>query len=395
MALVVSLGLAVATRGGGAPLVAGPLLVDSVSVTVAPAMLLGALALVLQAGRADASGSTLVWLLGALALESLALLAGSFALLALTEAAAAAFLATHAFRARRRAQGTYLLLAAALFSAAGGLTGAGPPSVLACGLAVAGALVRLGVFPCATGALSALGRELNLGTLLAALPFGGVLVLIRANQSLAASEALAWAHDLLLLSAPLAAALALTQRELGRSVGYLLAAVHALIALGALDPSATGQLGGELLWASTLLTASGFGAAASLVVLRIGDPDLSRHHGLHHNAPLLSLAFLILGMGLAGAPGTIDFIADDVLLSGASSEGLASMALVVITLALIGFNALRLQFRLFFGVSTPSRDYLRTKPRERLGLFLAMGAVVLGGLAPGLLPLVQAASGAH
>lgn len=393
VALAIAVGFAVSTHLKGASIVVGPLLVDSVSITVAPAMLIGAIGLVLQAGRADASGHPLAWLLGVLALESVALLAGSFTLLVVVEAAAALTLSVQAHRGQRRTHAAYLASSAILFLIAAGFAISG--SALAYGPAVLAALIRLGVFPFATGMLAALERGLTLETLVAALPFGGVLVLIRVNHLLAGSSALAWVHDLLLFSAVLAAALAIVQRDLSRSSGYMLAAVHALIALGALDPTVTGQLGGELLWASALLTASGFGAAANLVVLRLGSPDLSRHHGLHHNAPSLSLGFLILGLGLAGAPGTIEFIADDVLLSSTDANGLLSMAFVVVTLALVGFNVLRLHFRIFFGASVPERSYLRTKPRERLGLALVGGAVVLGGLAPGLIPLVSAAAGGH
>jgi len=397
LALVGIIGLGV-TLNGGAPTIVGPFVMGAAPITIAPAMMLGAIALVLLAGRAEASSNETSWLLGMLCFESVALLAGDTVLLIVAEGLATAVLAAHARRRGQRAHFAYLgfaTLALALSLAVLAVSpipaGAELPPVVA-GLFALVAFVRLGIFPFSTGMLSSLDRGPTTATLMAALPYGGVLLLIRANPSLQALGISEFVVDWLLVVAPLAAALAITQNQLGRSLGYTLASTHALIALGALDPTPAGQLGGELLWAGALLTSTGFGAAANLVTLRIGSPDLARHHGLHASAPFLSLAFLVLGVGLAGAPGTVQFVAEDILLNTASTEGTLGMALVVGTIALIGFNVLRMQFRIFFGSSPIARSYLQTKSRERLGLIMVGGAVVLGGMAPSLLPLVSAAA---
>lgn len=395
VALAGAVGLGLSTSWGAVPVDLGPLHIDAVPVTVGPAMLLGAIALVLLSGRDEATGAEPGWLLATLALESVALLSGSFALLAFAEAGASALLARHASARGHRAHFAYLSVAALLLlvtgigSAAGTPELAGPIAVVA----VLAALIRLGILPFSTGMLASLQHGPTTATLMASLPFGGVLLLIRANPALNATPGIADAIvTLLLCAAPLSAAMTLTQKELGRSLGYLLAATHGLIAIGALDPSTSGQLGAELLWAGALLTVTGFGAACNLVCLRIGSPNLDRFHGLHASAPFLSLAFLILGVGVAGAPGTIEFVAEDILLNTASARGTFGMALVVATIALIGFNVLRLHFHVFFGVSLADRPYLRIKSRERLGLILVAAAVVLGGFAPSLLPLVSAAA---
>ncbi|MFT6378016.1 MAG: NADH:ubiquinone oxidoreductase subunit 2 (subunit N), partial [bacterium] len=397
VALVATASIGFAQSWGARPLAIGPFWIDAVPTTVGPAMLLGAIVLLLLSGRADASGAQPAWLLATLALESVALLSGSFALVLFAEAAASGLLAVHASRHGHRAHVAYLGVAAAALVAAGAGRVAAPDILeeVAVGLAVFAALVRLGILPFSTGMLASLRRGPTAATLLASLPFGGVVLLIRSNAVLSESGTATGAIvAVLLVAAPLSAALAISQRNLGRSLGYMLSATHALIALGVLDPSSNGVLGGELLWAAAILTATGFCAAANLVFLRIGSPDLDQHHGLHTNAPFLSLAFLVLGVGLAGAPGTVEFVAEDILLNTAVGEGLVGMTLVVVTIALIGFNVLRLQFRLFFGVSRPYRAYLATKPRERLGLVLVGATVVLGGVAPSVLPLVWAAASA-
>lgn len=390
VAFVGAVGLGLSTSWGAHATTVGPFLIDSVVSTVAPTMLLGAVALVLLAGRAEATGPESSWLLVILAVESVALASSSFGLLVAAEIGAAALLADHARRNGHRAQVAYLLLTLGLLVAAAVTWGMGLDPRVSAWLSVGAALVRLGVFPLSTGILASLQQGTSTATLMAALPFGGVMLLLRAAPILEGASVPVLRF--LLVAAPVAAALSILQRELGRSIGYVLVAVHALIAVGALAPSTEGHLGAELLWAGALLTSTGFGAAANLVTLRIGNPDLDRHHGLHGSAPFLSLAFLVLGVGLAGGPGTIEFVAEDVLLNTTAADGVLGMAMVVLAIELIGFNMLRLHYRLFFGARREPRAWLNTKPRERLGLAIVATAVVFGGLAPSLLPLVSAAT---
>lgn len=395
-ALVLSLAgvcvLAVSTQWGARPSHLGLLAANGLVATVGPAMLVGSLALVLLAGRKEASGHEYPWLLSIIAAESVAVASSVFGLTVLAELVAVLLLAEHARRSGHRAHLVYLAVSAALLAVAGvlWLLGGGVITPLIAVLTLIGALIRLGVFPFATGMLASLQHGTTTATLLGALPFGAVPLLLQVRDAVPMVDTVSFA---LLVMAPLAAALAVSQRELSRSLGFTFSALYALIVVGALDPTAEAQLGGELLWAGALLTSCGFGAAANLVTLRLGEVDVSRHHGLHTNAPFLSLAFLVLGVGVAGAPGTVEFVAEDVLLNTASSEGLLGMALVVATLALIGFNVLRLHFRIFFGVRAQSHAYLGIKGRERLGLAMVAIAVILGGVVPGLLPLLATASG--
>jgi len=393
IAFGVSIGLSAATGWGAAPLEAGVISVRAVTVTVGPAMILAAIGLVLVVGRRDAGDTELAWLLGVLACESFALLAATDVLLIGAELAACVVLVLHARAQGQRAHLVYLGASALLMSAALPVAWSGDHPELLASLLIGAACLRLGLFPFSTGALASLEGGLSLKALLPSLPFGGVLLLARVSPLLAERPALATAICVALLgSAPLAGALAVSQQRLGRSLGYTFAAAHALIAAGVLD-AAGGQLGGHLLWAATLLTACGLGASAHLVALRVGDPDLGAFHGLHGSAPALSLAFLLFAVALAGAPGTVDFVADDVLLNTVHGAGLLGMALVVITLALLGFNALRLQFHVFYGANTGrfASAALDLKGRERMGLTLVGLVIVLGGVAPALLPLVNQA----
>jgi NADH:ubiquinone oxidoreductase subunit 4 (subunit M) len=131
-----------------------------------------------------------------------------------------------------------------------------------------------------------------------------------------------------------------------------------------------------------------------MVTARVGEVDLSRHHGLHDEMPVLSVMGLVLVLGAAGLPGSLDFVAEELLLSGNASHHLPGTLLLVGVIASVGFNLMRLQFRVFYGPSQqlpmfggarPMFDVMR---RERLALLLVVGALTAGGLLPALLPLV-------
>lgn len=396
VAMLGCVALGATTDWGASPFSVGPLTIDAVTITAGPAMLLCAVALILTAGRAEGTGTEPGWLLGMLALESLALLSESFTTLTLVEALATLALALHAHAQRHRAHCAYLTVGGLASALAGALVLVAPDlAVPAATLAIFAGFVRLGVMPFSTGMLASLQHGPSTATLMASLPLGGVLLVVRAAPMLEGSPGLPIFLDVALFAAPLAAALALAQRELGRSIGYMLSAMHALICVAALDATPSGELSAELLWAGALLSATGFGAAGNLVFLRVGHPDLDRGHGLHPSMRLLSLAFLLFGIGLAGAPGTIEFIAEDVLLNTTHHRGPLALVPVVLTIAMMGFNAIRLHFRLFFGSMQPTRAHLRTKARERLGLGLIGTAVVLGGLVPTMLPLVAGTGWPH
>lgn len=388
LALLAVVALAMGAQGGAQQVVPGALAVDVLAMSVAPAMLLGALALVLVAGRREAASAEAAWLLGTLALESLALLTTSPGPVMLIEAAAWALLAEHARRRQQRARALYLGAATVALLLARGMMAAQDEAITPtiAGLACGAALLRLGVFPLSTGLVAGLSKRVGMATIVAALPLGGVPVLLHVSH--AAPQDVAWLLPALLVSAPVAAALALSRRELGRALGYTLAAAHALIAIGVLGVQ-DNPLSGQLLWAGALLAAAGLCAASVSVTLRLGEVRLDTHHGLHTSAPMLSAAFLMLGLGMAGMPGSLTFIAQELLLSSDTIGGWGAVA-IVCALAMLNVNMLRLHFRVFLGrhaIDTPS---LRIKPRERLGLLLVVGVMLGVGVAPTLLPLLRA-----
>ena len=369
--------------------------VHAVPATVMPAMILAAICLVLAAGEQESRSDVIPWTLAALSFELLALAATKPLVLVAAEAGAAGILTRLAWKEGLRAQAVYLVASLALLVGAGvALASSGAATFeqvrpVSAWLLVAAGLVRLGILPFATGLLSSMSSGVRTATLATSLPFGGVLLLSRPGLVLDQYPDLAQAVTaLILLAAPIGALLAITQRELGRSFGYLLVAIHALVAVGALASDTTARVGSEVLWTGILLAGAGLGAAIQMVELRVGKRDLSAFEGLHRSMPFLSLMFLLLGIALAGAPGTLEYIAEDVLLVTAHAHEPVATFLVVAAIAAIGFAVLRMQFRLFFGANPAPIEEFAEKPREKAGLLLVTAALFIGGVAPGLLPLV-------
>ncbi len=264
------------------------------------------------------------------------------------------------------------------------------------GVMLAASLVRLGTVPAQSGLTATLsGAPLGRSALLAA-PLSGVLPLVRIVQPglLPVGEA-----DLLVLvllgGALVAGIAAVTATDLGRAVGWTLAALHGLLVVGVLDPTEAGVLGGELLWAAFILSETGFVLAMVMVTRRLGPVDLRRMHGLQKAAPGLALGFLLVSLTLAGVPGTLEFVAEDVLLNGATRGGLFATLMTVAVIALVGFNALRTTFRVFYGPPDATAVDMDVRPRERLALLGLVAVVLAGGAAPGLLPLVAHAASVH
>lgn len=392
-----ALGLSFLDESARAQTHLGPLslVVDAFALTVGPPLVLGRLVLALSGGRSVVAANDTIWLLGLLSVELLGLLTGNPAVLIIAEGLSAAILARRLYLRGQRAQTVYLAVELAVLIGAlvvlltdGVNTFTGVPPALGLALVLAG-LLRLGIFPLSTGVLSSLSKRFDPTTLVAVLPVGGILLIARFGTSLTAYPGI---HDALVtwveIAAPLTAAMAIAQRTLPRALGYTLLASYAQLALLMLDRGPYHlAIAGEF-WSAVLLSGAGLGAAAYLVSLRFGEVDLDRFSGFQRHTPRLSVLFLILGFALAGAPGSLQFIAEDFLLNTAEL-GFGSTLLIVATIALTGFSVLRMHFRIFYGRDLLERDFMRLRGREGLGLLALVAALLVGGLLPSTVPLVS------
>ncbi|MCB9743941.1 MAG: hypothetical protein H6740_15180 [Alphaproteobacteria bacterium] len=342
----------------------------------------------------------------ALAGTELALIADSLGLLLLAEAVTTLSVAwglrqgakgTRAARIYLGAAGFIALLGGALAAAGGALGGtlsASPAPSQAIGLVfLLAVVVRLGVLPLHSGLTAALSGIPGARTALLVVPMGGVLLLARVVQPALLASPWVQTTEMVLLGAALCAALmAVASTDLGRSAAWTVSALHALLVSGNLMTEHSGHLGGALLWAALILSETGFALSVILVTQRLGAVDLRRFHGLHGVAPRLSLAFLLVALSIAGVPGTLEFVAQDLLLTGASSHGVVGVALSVFTLAVVGVNALRVYLRVFYGPPALGEENMDARPWEQGVIVALVGLLIAGGVAPGLLPLVAHAT---
>ena len=207
-----------------------------------------------------------------------------------------------------------------------------------------------------------------------------VLIVPRASPEMLRAIAL-----LALGTAVYGAALALVQRSARRACGYLFMSQSALVMAGLDCTSAAALAGGLLMWLSAGLGFAGLARCVLVLEARRGRLDLTSYHGGYDRMPVLAISFLAMGLACTGFPGTLGFIAQELLVDGAVDEFPVMGFAVVIASALTGLAVLRMYFSLFCG-----RPDALTHPSLRFGLkpreawtFVALVMTLIGlGLLP-------------
>lgn len=186
------------------------------------------------------------------------------------------------------------------------------------------------------------------------------------------------------------AALALVQRSARRACGYLFMSQSALVMAGLDCTSVTALAGGLLAWLSAGLGFAGLARCVLVLEARRGRLDLTSYHGGYDRMPVLAISFLAMGLACTGFPGTLGFIAQELLVDGAVDVFPVMGFAVVIASALTGLAVLRMYFSLFCG-----RSDALAHPSLRLGLrpreawtFVAL-VIALIGLGVGPRPLAD------
>jgi NADH-quinone oxidoreductase subunit M len=201
-----------------------------------------------------------------------------------------------------------------------------------------------------------------------------------------------WALEGVALVAPLtavyAAGMATVQQEARHFFAYLFVS-HASLVLAGLGLHTPVSLTSALaLWVSVALALHGFGLTLRALEARFGRLSLAYFHGLYEQSPALAVCFLLTGLASVGFPGTMGFVAAELLADGAA-EGCPYVALAtVLAGAINGIAVVRVYFLLFTGTTHTSAVRLLVRPRERLAI-LTLAALILGG---GLFPQPGVAS---
>lgn len=145
--------------------------------------------------------------------------------------------------------------------------------------------------------------------------------------------------------------------------------------------------GAFCVWISSGLAITGIGLVTWALESRAGGISIEQLQGRFWDAPALAAFFLLFGMALIGLPGTLSFVADDLIVAGSLDVHLAAGVMVIISTVLCGIAVMRCWFQVFGGprpAESPSHAVLS---RERIALTALIASLFALGLWPG--PLVQ------
>lgn len=180
--------------------------------------------------------------------------------------------------------------------------------------------------------------------------------------------------------------LAVGQFDLRRIVAWFWVSQSGLVLAGfaGLDDA---SVSGALLQAmSTVVECGGLMLLTLAVEVRANTTDLRKLGGLAHNAPRMATAYLILAAAAVGFPGTISFVAEDLVGQGLLREHPFVVGLLFIVTAVNGITLWRAFKRTFLGPPSPHADDLRgfedLRRWESYAIWGMVGTLLLGGFLP-------------
>jgi NADH-quinone oxidoreductase subunit M len=233
-------------------------------------------------------------------------------------------------------------------------------------------------------------REVPLGTALAfTMPQVGTYTAVRllvGHADGVALELVVISHAAL-LTAVYGAALAMIQRDVRGLLGMFAMSQTAMVLAG-LSGAVPMELCGALaVWISSGLSLTGAGLVIWSLESRGGPLALDTLQGRFADAPALATFLLLFGLASLGFPGTLSFVADDLIVSGSLDDQLSAGLLVITATACGGIAVVRGWFLVFGGPVVPDAPRHVILPREQATLSVLLALLVGLGLVPG--PLVR------
>jgi NADH-quinone oxidoreductase subunit M len=187
------------------------------------------------------------------------------------------------------------------------------------------------------------------------------------------------------------AALALVQSSPRRSLGYLALSQSALVLVGLADSGPLGGAAALMTIVAIGLAHTGFAITVWLTEARRGPLDMRRDGGNFGRVPALAGSFVVFGLAGVGMPGSLTFVAEDLVFHATMAARPWLAAVMVWSTAMTGIAVVRIAMRVFAGPLQRNGEP-DLPPRERAAL-LGLGLAVFGlGLVPGpvLQPVVDA-----
>ena len=191
-----------------------------------------------------------------------------------------------------------------------------------------------------------------------------------------------------LVTAVYGAGLAIVQRDLRGLIGTLAMSQSAMVLAGLAGTLPMELNGAFCVWISSGLALTGIGLVSWALESRAGPIRLDTPQGRFWDAPALAAFFLLFGLAGIGLPGTLSFVADDLIVSGSLDEQLHAGLLVILATVLSGIAMMRGWFHVFGGPVAPDGPRHAILPRERVAMTVLLAVLFMLGLWPD--PLVRA-----
>jgi NADH-quinone oxidoreductase subunit M len=185
-----------------------------------------------------------------------------------------------------------------------------------------------------------------------------------------------------LVTAVYAAGMAVIQTEARRLFAFLFLSHASLILVGLELHTPLSLTGALCMWVSVALSLGGLGLTLRALEGRFGRLSLGRFHGLYNQSPALAVCFVLTGLGSVGFPGTLGFVATELLVDGAVEAHPFVGVVIVSAAAVNGIAIVRAYFLLFTGGGHVSSVSLAITPRERFAVLTLAALILGGGLAP-------------
>jgi NADH-quinone oxidoreductase subunit M len=198
-----------------------------------------------------------------------------------------------------------------------------------------------------------------------------------------------------LATAVYAAGMAVVQRDTRRFFAYLFLGHASLVLVGLELHTAISLTGALALWISVSLSLAGFGLTLRALEARYGRLSMGEFRGLYEHSPTLAVCLALTGLASIGFPGTLGFVAADLLVYGAVEASPYVGLAMALAAAINGIAVVRAYFLLFTGARHPSTVSLRAGLRERIAVLTLTALILGGGLfpQPGILSRHEAAAG--
>jgi NADH-quinone oxidoreductase subunit M len=186
-----------------------------------------------------------------------------------------------------------------------------------------------------------------------------------------------------LVTAAYGAALAVVQRTARGLVGTLAMSQSAMVLAGLSGTLPMELCGALAVWVSSGLALTGIGLVVWALESRAGRIQIDSLQGRFADAPALAAFFLLFGLASLGFPGTLSFVADDLIISGSLDEQLHAGILVIVATLFAGIAVIRGWFHVFGGPATPDAPQHVILSRERVSLSILLAILFGLGLYPG------------